>query len=644
MASLPAKKPQKSQQKTKKEEKKRKETGDSLSLEDLKTLGHQLLSSRAHINNLPILLSFLVPSSSLDLALESLISLQSFFVPLLPEIPSASAISRSKAVASGTVGEDKDTESVFRAWLRARFDEFVNSLIEIAVSNQSADVLRDVALDAIMDFVKLGKEGKFQSAIYHRFLNSIVYATSPVDPLLELLAPKYFKYIDVRYFTYTSLDKIAKNFESKISFESGKMSLNDDEELSRARMDTAIHIMYNILSGVPPLEVDKEPGYEMWSQSGLSSKETGRISSSDMAVDAKCRNSENTNNEVSSRSHITKKLKLKFTKAWISFLKLELPLDVYKEVLVSLHQIVIPYMTNPAMLCDFLTRSYDIGGVISVMALSGLFILMTQHGLEYPKFYEKLYALLTPAVFMAKHRAVFFQLLDTCLKSTYLPAYIAAAFAKKLSRLSLSVPPSGALIIIAVIHNLLRRHPSINFLVHRLVDDVTDRDTSMGGTQSGDDARESDAGAVMHKKKLGVDPFDGEESDPAKSNAMRSSLWEIETLRHHYSPAVSRFVASLENDLTVRAKTSEVTVADFSSGSYATVFRDEVRRRIKQVPLAFYKATPTSLFWDSDFAGWTFGDQHNEKIEGETQDDGVSNIVEKDDCERVKRPRIEIEV
>lgn len=58
---------------------------------------------------------------------------------------------------------------------------------------------------------------------------------------------------------------------------------------------------------------------------------------------------------------------------------------------------------------DFLTRSYDIGGVISIMALSSLFILMTQHGLEYPKFYEKLYALLVPAVFMAKHRARFFQ-------------------------------------------------------------------------------------------------------------------------------------------------------------------------------------------------------------------------------------------
>lgn len=134
------------------------------------------------------------------------------------------------------------------------------------------------------------------------------------------------------------------------------------------------------------------------------------------------------------------------------------------------------------------------------MALSSLFILMTQHGLEYPNFYEKLYALLVPSIFMAKHRSKFFQvmlisstliliqcesfiwviwiyvylnvwlfhlqLLDSCLKSPLLPAYLAAAFAKRLSRLSISVPPSGALVIVVLIHNLLRRHPSINCLVH----------------------------------------------------------------------------------------------------------------------------------------------------------------------------------
>ena len=68
------------------------------------------------------------------------------------------------------------------------------------------------------------------------------------------------------------------------------------------------------------------------------------------------------------------------------------------------------YVLSYLLTCsDFLTKSYDIGGVVSVMALSSLFILMTEHGLEYPNFYEKLYALLVPSVFVAKHRARFLQ-------------------------------------------------------------------------------------------------------------------------------------------------------------------------------------------------------------------------------------------
>lgn len=72
------------------------------------------------------------------------------------------------------------------------------------------------------------------------------------------------------------------------------------------------------------------------------------------------------------------------------------------------------------MCSDFLTKSYDIGGVISVMALSGLFILMTEHGLEYPNLYVKLYALLQPSIFIAKHRAKFFQVTLAYLHDIYL--------------------------------------------------------------------------------------------------------------------------------------------------------------------------------------------------------------------------------
>ncbi|KAM3341406.1 hypothetical protein P3S68_029041 [Capsicum galapagoense] len=434
-----------------------------------------------------------------------------------------------------------------------------------------------------MEFVKVGNGGKFHSAIYHRLLDRVVHSSLDVhDVLLDLLSSKYFKYIDIRYFTYISFKKLSQSIGAK---------------------DISVHKLYYLLSRIPPLEgSDVKSKYDMWNAAGIfTGKENEKEHTGKQCKD------ESTNIKVLSPANIAKKMKLRFTKAWISFLGLPLPVDLYKEVLVNLHQVVIPYLSNPLMLCDFLTRSYDIGGVVSVMALSSLFVLMTQHGLDYPNFYEKLYALLEPSIFMAKHRARFFQLLDSCLKSPLLPAYLAASFCKKLSRLSLAVPPSGALVIVALIHNLLRRHPSINCLVHQEGGSETTTDIKSAESSWADDSNNvSSPSRLKSSMKTGIDPFDDKQTDPLKTNAMRSSLWEVDTLRHHYCPPVSRFILSLENDLTVRAKTTEVAVKDFSSGSYATIFGDEIRKRVKQVPLAFYTATPTLLFSESDFLGWTF--------------------------------------
>jgi len=101
----------------------------------VKTLGRELLSSRAHLNHAPSLLALLSPSAPLDLALEALISLQSFFVPLIPSIPSASA-----AATAGDAGSDP--ELLFGAWLRQRFDELVAALVELSVSPHSDDAIR----------------------------------------------------------------------------------------------------------------------------------------------------------------------------------------------------------------------------------------------------------------------------------------------------------------------------------------------------------------------------------------------------------------------------------------------------------------------------------------------------------------------
>ncbi|KAF4359685.1 hypothetical protein G4B88_000496, partial [Cannabis sativa] len=567
--------------------KKRKKNTTSLS--HLKTLGHDLLTSRAHINNLPTLLSFVSSSSPPQYVLEALLSLQAFFTSVLPDLPSS-----SKKLSSSAVSQD-DPEFIYRTWLKAKFDEFVKSLIDVLVSPQSEETIKELVLDTLMEFVKLGNGGRFNSAIYHKLVHSIVHSATPVTFLLDLLVSKYFKYIDIRYFTYIIVEKICRTLEEK------SVSDGDNESQSKESTENLIHNVHYILSRIPALEGSADKAdYEMWSGSGEPENVSGKLKGED-----KKKKSDQNNSKILTASNSAKKMKPKFTKAWLSFLRLPLPLDVYKEVLASLHTAVIPYLSNPVILCDFLTTSYDIGGVISVMALSSLFILMTQHGLEYPNFYEKLYALLVPSIFMAKHRSKFFQLLDSCLKSPLLPAYLAAAFAKKLSRLSISVPPSGALVIIALIHNLLRRHPSINCLVHR-VDEEASKGDSEADKKVSENSEDPINSTDVSNKKLCIDHFKNEESDPKKSKAMRSSLWEIDTLRHHYCPAVSRFVLSLENDLTVRAKTTELSIEDFSSGSYATIFADEIRRRVKQVPLAFYKAPPTSLFSDTDFAGWTF--------------------------------------
>lgn len=56
--------------------------------------------------------------------------------------------------------------------------------------------------------------------------------------------------------------------------------------------------------------------------------------------------------------------------------------------------------------------------------------------------------------------------LPTFLPS-HLPAYLVAAFAKRLSRLALTAPPEALLMVLPFICNLLRRHPSCRVLVHR---------------------------------------------------------------------------------------------------------------------------------------------------------------------------------
>lgn len=67
--------------------------------------------------------------------------------------------------------------------------------------------------------------------------------------------------------------------------------------------------------------------------------------------------------------------------AWLAFLKLPFTVDVYQSVLYHMHKHILPCVTTPITLADFLTDSYNVGGMVSLLALNGLFILITKYKL-----------------------------------------------------------------------------------------------------------------------------------------------------------------------------------------------------------------------------------------------------------------------
>ena len=59
----------------------------------------------------------------------------------------------------------------------------------------------------------------------------------------------------------------------------------------------------------------------------------------------------------------------------------QLPSRMYKEILVYLHRDVMPHLPDPRRLIDFLTTCCNVGGVIGILALNGLFVLIHKYHL-----------------------------------------------------------------------------------------------------------------------------------------------------------------------------------------------------------------------------------------------------------------------
>ena len=174
---------------------------------------------------------------------------------------------------------------------------------------------------------------------------------------------------------------------------------------------------------------------------------------------------------------------------------------------------------------------------VQIMSLQAIFSLLQEHGLDYPNYYTRLYDLLRPqfhngkkeqgtvagqtlSIFsmgkgsqMAEQKARFLTLLDLSLRSDKLPSKTVAAFIKRLARsiagLGCCCAQEDMLYVLGLIANLMKRHPRCIRLIHR-----------------------AKKARQVEDCEFSCDPYRADEPDPLKSRALRSCLWELESLLH----------------------------------------------------------------------------------------------------------------
>ncbi|KAG8996484.1 hypothetical protein FRB94_008243 [Tulasnella sp. JGI-2019a] len=249
--------------------------------------------------------------------------------------------------------------------------------------------------------------------------------------------------------------------------------------------------------------------------------------------------------------HVLHSHRVQFSNCWLALVPhLAESQLLSTRALAVLHRGVLPHMTRPIQVMDWVAGCVDHGGSIGLLGLNGLFTLIRDHNLDYPDFYTRLYAFIDRDVMHLKHRARFFRLTELFLSSIHLPATLLASFVKRLSRLSLTAPPPAIIMTIPFVYNILRKHPALMIMIHQEPQDNYQ------------------------------DPFDPNETSPLLTNALSSSLWELAAHQNHYLTSISTLSKIFSSPFTKMPYAME----EFLDHTYTTLFATEAKRNIKKDP------------------------------------------------------------
>lgn len=446
-------------------------------------------------------------------------------------------------LAAGSMEEEKtEKDQLVARWLADKYDKFKDLMCLLLQEKLSFQLsLQLDALDIMMGLVQKESSSEFAVETYQKLVRSLLWSQNG-----DILADQTCDNFVVLEF----VDRFAKYWDLQVYFFEKRL-LDDMEEWkgrnpekSNVLFSNYLTIIHNGLLYTPDTESLQES--PLWTSAKLPD------------------------------SAYKSSIKTRFQKCLLALMKVvEFDAPQYKALLLILHKRIIPFMAVPASLMDFLTDAIDQDEdqIVPILALNSLWELMKNYNLEYPDFYAKLYSFLTPSILYTRYRPRFFRLCDLFLSSTHLSANLVASFIKRLARLSLTASAPGVVIVIPFVYNLLKRHPTCMVLLQNSEPEPNYKD-----------------------------PFDDSETDPLKTGAMGSSLWELETLMSHYHPNI----ATLAKIFGEPFRKPSYNLEDFLDWSYLTLYDSEKNRKYKGLASLEHEEW-LSLFGESEnvyVGGW----------------------------------------
>ena len=259
---------------------------------------------------------------------------------------------------------------------------------------------------------------------------------------------------------------------------------------------------------------------------------------------------------------LRKHLKAVTQQLWDDTLRSSLNSETILYILKSMNTKIFPKVSNPILFSDFIISAYDLIGndkkelkhkkiILSIHALSSLFILLTNHGLDYTSinYYQKLYSLLdyVQNIFRMKEKEKFLRLMELSIKSPMLPSNIAASFMKKLLRVIISQHMSQAALsiwAISFVCNVIKKHPVCTKMINTEVQLKSNRLQRIEERKMKKRDRKTRAKNLKERVNPSLsgyikkDIFDMKEKNPQKTHAIDTFLWEVLPFLNHSSKIV----------------------------------------------------------------------------------------------------------